>query len=568
MAEFNERFGENMLIAPDGIIVIGCDFNIITFNDAAERITGFRAEDIIGMKYYDNIFGKPAIRKSIKETLDNGIMHPNLAVSINCSGGMIKDVLASITPVIKEGQVLSVIVIFRDTQEMQNMASELSARTSDLIDERNKLEAIFNSNIEGTFTIDNNWIITSFNTSAAKITGYKKEEAVGSKCWEIFRSSLCRNGCHMEKTMSNGKATIGNELEIYKKNGKNVPIRVNSGILINNKGEKIGAVETFIDISEIKYLSAHITERFKFGNIIGNSKAMDNIFNLFESVSRTDSTVLLTGESGTGKELAARAIHLNSARSRGPFVALNCSAFAENLIESELFGHQEGAFTGAIKTKIGKFELAQGGTLFLDEIGDISQSLQVKLLRVLEMRQFERVGGNKPITLDARIITATNKELLKEISDGKFREDFYYRINVINIHLPALRERTDDLPLLLDHFIKLFNKKFGKSVKTVSKEVYDIFCSYKWPGNIRELENIIEHSFILCRGDRIETEHIPVKLLNYKQENTVHKNSFFSAEREVIMDALEKNNWNKKATAEALGIDTSTLWRKMKKFSI
>lgn len=465
MSEVQQIIDKNKetLIIPDGIVVIGRDKNIIVFNEAASRITGFSEDEVIG-KNFEILFGKKnEDKKFIFDALEENLSFSNLSINIIDIKGQLKNVLSSITPVKRDGNILSVVFVFRDTKEMLSLAKEINEKTLELIDQKNKLDAIFNSNIEGTFTIDNDWTVTSFNTSAEKITGYKKTEAIGKKCWEIFNSSLCRNGCHMEQTILKGKAMVGNELEIIHKSGKKIPIRVNSNILINNKNEKIGAVETFLDISEIRNLSAHLNEFFKYENIVGRNKEIKQIISVLESVSQTDTTVLITGESGTGKELAARAIHLNSSRKSGPFIAVNCSAYVESLIESELFGHEKGAFTGAVKTKIGKFELAQGGTLFLDEIGDLTTTVQTKLLRVLETHEFERVGGNKSIKMDARIITATNKNLLDEINAGRFRADLFYRINVINIHLPPLRERMDDFPLIVNHFIKLFNKKFNKN---------------------------------------------------------------------------------------------------------
>ena len=449
----------------------------------------------------------------------------------------------------------------------------LAAKNQVLIEQLNKFEAIFNSNIEGTFTIDNEWNITAFNNSAEKITGYCKEEAIGNKCWNIFASNFCRNGCHMEQTMHKGKSTIGNELEIIQKNGKKVPIRINSSILLNNKNEKIGAVETFIDISELKNLSAHLDERYSYENIIGKNKEFQKIISVLESVAQTDSSVLLTGESGTGKELAARAIHLRSPRRTEAFIAVNCSAFVESLIESELFGHEKGAFTGAIRTKTGRFELAKGGTLFLDEIGDLSLAVQTKLLRVLETREFERVGGTKTIKMGTRIIAATNKDLNEEILSGRFRKDLFYRINIINIHLPSLRERKDDLPLLVSHFIDHFNEKFGKSVRQFSSSAYELLFDYEWPGNIRELENVIEHCFILCSSSIIQSEHLPKSIRERSVQSsapcsTQIRKSMRETEKELILSILEKNKWNKRAASEELHINPSTLWRKMKKLGI
>ena len=561
------------LIIPDGIAVISKDMHIIVFNEAASRITGYSEDEIIGSTY-DLLFEKNIDEhKYILESLEENLAFSNLSINITDSKGNIKNVLASITPIKRDDIVLSVVFVFRDTKEMLALAEEIQEKTSELIDQKNKLDAIFNSNIEGTFTIDNNWNVTSFNTSAEKITGYKKSEAISKKCWEIFNSSICRNGCHMEQTLQKGKAMIGNELEIMHKAGKKVPIRVNSNILINNKNEKIGAVETFLDISEIKNLSAHLSEFFKYENIVGRNKEIKQIISVLESVSQTDSSVFITGESGTGKELAARAIHLNSSRKTGPFIAVNCSAFVESLIESELFGHEKGAFTGAIKTKLGKFELAQRGTLFLDEIGDLSTAVQTKLLRVLEAHEFERVGGNKIIKLDARIIAATNKNLSDEIIAGRFREDLFYRINVINIHLPPLRERMDDLLLIVNHFIELFNKKFNKKVRQFSSNAYDILMEYNWPGNIRELENVLEHCFVLCSGEIIQVECLPKRLREQERKtNTPTKtdsnNGFRDVERDLIISVLEKNNHNRTKAASELNINPSTLWRKMKKLGL
>ncbi len=560
------------VIIPDGIAVIGKDLKVIVFNEAASRISGYEEDEIIGINCELMFRQCPDDMKYIIESLNENRTFTNLAVNITDKRGNVKNVLASITPIKRDENVLSVVFVFRDTKEMLSLAEEIQQKTLELIDQKNKLDAIFNSSIEGTFTIDNDWNITSFNKSAEKITGYKISEAIGKKCWEIFNSSLCRNGCHMEQTLKKGKAMIGNELEILHKSGKRVPIRVNSNILINNKNEKIGAVETFMDISEIKNLTAHLSEFFKYENIVGRNKEIKQIISVLESVAQTDTSVLITGESGTGKELAARAIHLNSSRKTGPFIAVNCSAFVESLIESELFGHEKGAFTGAIKTKIGKFELAQGGTLFLDEIGDLSIAVQTKLLRVLETREFERVGGNKTIKMDARIIAATNKNLSEEIAAKRFREDLFYRINVINIHLPPLRERMDDLPLLINHFIEKFNLKFNKNIKQFSSTAYELLMEYDWPGNIRELENVVEHCFVLCNNNIIDVDCLPKRLRNIQNKNNFTNNSNIQnieeVEKELIISTLKRNMWNRTKTAKELNINPSTLWRKMKKYGI
>ncbi|MBK9097464.1 MAG: sigma 54-interacting transcriptional regulator [bacterium] len=363
--------------------------------------------------------------------------------------------------------------------------------------------------LEGTFTVDSEWKITSFNKAAEGITGFSASEALGKDYWEVFPSEAGKEDLLLKSFIEDHHQNLLRETTIIRKDGSRVLVRINSAQLLDTRSNKIGRVVTFEDISIMKNLSDHIEERFHFKNVIGRSKPMLQVFSMMENVLDTDSTVLITGDSGTGKEVIARAIHLNSARKSEPFIAVNCTAFAETLLESELFGHEKGAFTGAIRTKPGRFELAANGTLFLDEIGDIPLSTQVKLLRVLENRQFERVGGTKTIQLNARIISATHRDLEKEIINGKFREDLFYRINVINIHLPSLHEREDDIPSLVNHFMSKFNNKFKKNIHYISPNALKVITNYDWPGNIRELENVIEHSFVVCNSDAIKTEHLP-----------------------------------------------------------
>jgi len=458
--------------------------------------------------------------------------------------------------------------------EMENLTQVLEDKIKEITEEKNRFETIFHGVSEGIFTIDNNWVIRSFNRSAEKITGYSRNEAKGKKCWSIFNSPVCRNGCHMENTLKEKCLMANKELYIKHKNGQQIPIRVSSEPLFNSGEECIGGIETFRDISEIKNLHEHLKERYLFENIIGSSKPMRQMYDLLYSVAQSDSTVLITGASGTGKELVARAIHLNSERHLKPFVAVNCSAFAETLLESELFGHEKGAFTGAFQTKPGRFELAQEGTLFLDEIGDISPTIQVKLLRVIETLQFERVGGTKSIKLNLRIIVATNKDLLHEIHERRFREDLFYRINVVNIQLPPLKDRLDDIPLLIDHFINKFKVKFNTNIKNISSEGLDILMSYGWPGNIRELENVIEHAFVLCKEENITPACLPKWLVKQYEEDDKYnkvqprKDSIKDAEKHHLESILEKYDGHRSKTAQALGIDKSTLWRKMKKFDL
>jgi len=563
---------KNELVDTDGIIVINSEKEIIAFNEAASRISGFNEKEVI-LKDIKFLFRKSGTDcNHILDTFETGKSQTNISLNITCSDNQIIEVISSITPIKRNNNdIISVVFIFRNTKEMISLVESLNQKSIEILNEKNKFEAIFHSRTEGTFTIDNDWKITSFNRTAERITGFNQEEALGKHCWDIFKSKLCKNGCQMEFSMSDQKLMIDNELSITKKDGEKIPIRVNSAPLIDINNNTIGGVENFVDISEIKNLATYVEERYKFENIIGHSKAMQKVYVLLENVSQTDSTVLITGESGTGKELVARALHLNSSRKANPFIVVNCSAFAETLLESELFGHERGAFTGAIRTKLGHFELAQGGSLFLDEIGDISLPVQVKLLRVLETRKFQRVGGTKDISLDIRLIAATNKNLIDQVKKGNFREDLFYRINVFNIHLPPLRERLSDFPLLITHFIEKLNSKFNKEVDSLSPEALKLLQDHAWKGNIRELENVLEHAFVLCHEACIDTVHLPEWLrINNRLAGQIETPTptIKNAEIKIIQETLNKFNGNRKQTAEALSIDPSTLWRKMKKLNL
>ena len=566
---------DSKILAPDGIIVINKENKIIVFNEAACRITGHETQ-LITLKDSDFLFPKLEDRKSfIQSSLVSGNVFINVPLKIKCADEKEVMVYSSITPLTQPGQgVIGVIIVIRDIHETKTLYAALDNKNKEIIEEKNKLETIFNSLLEGTFTINNNWEITSFNRAAEIITGFNSDEALGKQYWEIIISEDGKEDSLLKAFIIDHQPSLLRETNLLRKNGKRLPVRINSAPLLDISGKKKGRVVTFEDISVVQNLSHHIEERFQFKNIIGRSKPMKKVFHLMENVINTDSTVLITGESGTGKEIIARTIHLNSERNSGPFIAINCAAFAETLLESELFGHEKGAFTGAIHLKPGRFELANDGTLFLDEIGDIPLSFQAKLLRVLENRQFERVGGTKTLQFNARIISATHRDLEKEIIKGNFREDLYYRINVIKIHLPSLNERTDDIPSLLNHFLFKFNEKFKKDIKYISPDTLKIINNYNWPGNIRELENVIEHAFVVCNSDAIKTEHLPERLLDFADRlNDLDKKSetnspFEDIEKQLIISTLKKYKGHRNKTASALGIDKSTLWRKIKKYNI
>lgn len=327
-------------------------------------------------------------------------------------------------------------------------------------------------------------------------------------------------------------------------------------------------------LSEVEHLHEELKEKYRFENIVGTSDEMNQVLTMVSKVAKTDSTVLIAGESGTGKELIARAIHLNSRRKNRAFVTINCGALPENLQESELFGHVRGAFTGAIKDKWGLFQEANGGTLFLDEVGETALSTQVKLLRFLQDGEIRRVGDNEPIYVDVRLLAATNRNLEQAIEDGLFREDLYYRLNVIPIDMPPLRKRRDDIPLLVDHFLKKYTERTKKKVVSFSPEAMTILTGYNWPGNVRALENVIERAVILTNRNIIMPEDLPESIRSSQtktvgsQEITYGDHTLEELEKDYILKTLEQHSWNQKKASDILGISTTTLWRKLKSYGI
>ncbi len=435
----------------------------------------------------------------------------------------------------------------------------------------NSTAIILESISDGVFTIDSDWKITSFNRAAEEITGIPRKEAIGRRCSEVFRASMCEVDCALRRTMENGTPIINRSAFIIDARGRRIPISVSTALLRDTTHKVVGGVETFRDLSLVEELRKELKSRFQMGDLISQSASMRQIFDVLPHVAASNSTVRIQGETGTGKELLARAIHNLSPRRNKPFIAVNCSALPSSLIESELFGYKAGAFTGANKDKPGRFALADGGTLFLDEIGEIRPELQVRLLRVLQETSFEPLGGTKSVNVDVRVITATNRDLAAHVKKGAFREDLYYRINVIRIDLPPLRKRKEDIPLLVEHFVARLNRLQGKSIPGVSQEVLAFLMAHDYPGNIRELENIMEHAFVLCLESQIESHHLPADFIaRVPQLKTPGdmKSSLKAIETQTILEALKRNHNNRLATAKELGIHKSTLFRKMKSLGI
>ena len=434
------------------------------------------------------------------------------------------------------------------------------------------MDVILDSIADGVFTIDNEKNVTSFNKAAEKITGISKEHAIGQKCFDVLHANICQTACVLEKTLKTGKEIIDLPIIVINSEGKTIPVSISTAVLKDKKGEIIGGVETFRDLSSIEELKKEISKRYTFEDIISKNHEIQKIFDVLPDIAESDSTVLIQGASGSGKELFARAIHNLSHRKEKPYIIVNCGALPDTLLESELFGYVKGAFTDAKEDKPGRFALAEKGTLFLDEIAELSTALQVKLLRVLQQKEYEPLGATFPIKANVRIIAATNQELQQLLARGTFREDLYYRLNVVKIELPPLSERREDIPLLVDHFINQFNLKKGKKIIGMPHHVLNVLMKYEFPGNVRELENIIEHAFVLCHSSQIEIEHLPKEFIEkFAEDKTSKKKSagrIKEAENNLIIDALKKHAGNRSKAAEELGIDKSTLWRKIKKFNI
>ena len=431
--------------------------------------------------------------------------------------------------------------------------------------------SILESISDGVFTVDHDWRITSFNRAAEEITGIPRAEAIGRPCAEVFRASMCETDCALRKTLETGSAIVGKSAFIVNALGRRIPISVSTAVLRDGQGSVIGGAETFRDLSLVEELRKELEGRFEIGDLVTRSGSMRHLFEIMPQIAASESTVLIQGETGTGKELVARAIQSMSSRGKGPFVAVNCGALPETLLESELFGYKAGAFTGAGKDKPGRFALAEGGTILLDEIGEISAALQVRLLRILQDRIYEPLGGTQSLKADVRVIVATHRDLAALVKKGSFRQDLFYRINVVWIDLPPLRRRKEDIPILVEHFVARFNRMQDKLVSGVSPEVMVLLMAHDYPGNVRELENIIEHAFVLCKEGQLEARHLPGEFTGRSQGLPLAGNmnsAIHAVEAQTISEALHRNHFNRLLTARELGLHKSTLFRKIKALGI
>jgi PAS domain S-box-containing protein len=485
----------------------------------------------------------------------------------------------SAAPLIKNDQTKSIVEIIRDVTKEKELEERLVASEK-------KYHTLVSHTKDLIMVQDFQGTVLFVSESVENLLGYRVEEFYQRPFQQFLTESPVNDPWREE---IGGQGDLQNRLqphllECKTRQGEKILLEANESAVFDREGQERQIMGVYRDITERKRLEEQLleserlrmlslTKRFRFGEIIGRNIKMQEVYELIDAVSQSKATVMIQGESGTGKELVARAIHYQGPWAKGPFIGISCSVLSENLLESELFGHVKGAFTGAIKDKTGRFELANGGTLFLDEVGDMSLTIQTKLLRVLQEREFEKVGGEKTIKVDVRIIAATNKDLKEDAARGRFREDLFYRLNVVEIRLPPLRERMDDLPLLVAHFIEKYNQQTNKGITNLSTEAMSILSHYPWPGNVRELEHVIEHAFVRCDKTSILAKHLPHNVTEHKTSDIIKAGvksglSKDEIEKDILLNALEELGWNLGMVMQKLNISRPTLWRKMKKYGL
>ena len=557
---------------PDSVLTIDAEKRLVSLNDPAQALTGTTEGAAVGRRCGEILRSEicDTERCPFERSLSAGETVTTFNVMATDAAGSQTPICINTSPLKNAaGEVVGVVETIRVVTHINRLIEELR-------EQRNKVQAVLDSIAEGVFTVDREGRITSCNRMAERILDCAVADALGRRPLELFPAEICDATSPLHETLQAGRVVRNRELVVTGRNGKAIPLSVCSGPFRDEGGATLGAVCTFRDLREIEQIADERRRRTPFVGVVGTHRRMREIFDLVEMIKDSDSTVLLQGESGTGKGLFAHALHCLSPREGHPFVNVSCAALPESLLESELFGHEKGAFTGAIKERKGRFELADKGTIFLDEIGDLSPAVQVKLLRVLQEQQFERLGGTRSIIVDVqvdvRVIAATHRDLPALMREGLFREDLYYRLNVIPIHIPPLRERRTDIPLLVEFLLERFAGKAKGKGLSVSPRAMSVLMDYRWPGNVRELENALEHAIVCSRGAVIEPDALPASILadqrSQSQGTSRRRLSTAADERAQVLHALEVSRWNRSRAAVHLGIDRTTLWRKMRRWGV
>jgi PAS domain S-box-containing protein len=549
-----ERFSNLFETSRDVIFICDGRGRFIDINPAGQALLNYSREEILSL-YFADICADRRDPDRLNAAMDES--------------GFAKDFDLSVRG--KDRTTIDCLITVTRTSDPAENGGGFQGIIKDVTEKKRFVDLTLDGIKEGVFTVDKEWNIRYVNSGAEEIMRITREDSIGKSFFDVFTLDRDEDEKALTRIIESNEHIIGKKIILAGARGARIPAAISGAALSDRNGVITGAVMIFRDLSAIEALKKEIESSYNFEDIISKNHRIREIFSILPDISESGSTVLIEGPSGTGKELFARAIHNLSPRRTGPFIAINCSAIPETLLESELFGYVKGAFTNALTDKPGRFALAEGGTLFLDEIGDLPKSLQVKLLRVLEEREYEPLGAVASVKTDARIIASTNRSIAQEIAAGAFREDLFYRLNVLKIRLPRLKERREDIPLLIDHFLRKFAGSMGKDISSVSEEVLAFLMGYDFPGNVRELENIIEHACVLCRHDVISMEHLPKELtdgLRTPEPITALKDRVMDSEKELIRAILAQHNGDRAKAAHALNIGRTSLWRKMKKYRL
>ncbi len=556
-----------------GVIVLSNDRRIISLNRVAEMLTGRSASEVTGHycfnEFVDYLCGGSCKYLQSADT-DREAVCAELEICEQSSTG--RHITKIESPVYDaDGRFQGCLEVFQDQTAFKKLLRRVK------FDDR-RLKMILDNLDLGVMTVDRGGHVTFFNTMAEAITGFGRSEVLGKLCSAMFPPEFCRDVVQFKQRQGEDAEPTSIEAEVVTCQGSRLPVKAKCMALKNEDGRIVGGLTTIADLSLKYQLDQVIEDRYTFYDMVGRDPAMRKIFEIIPVVADSESTVLIEGPTGTGKDLLAKVIHNASGRAGKPLVKVNCAALPDNLLESELFGYVKGAFTGAERDKPGRFQLADGGTLFLDEIGDLPLSLQAKLLRVLEDREFYPLGSRRTTKVDVRIISATNQGLERLVAEKRFREDLFYRINVMRLELPPLRERKGDVPLMITHILKRLGDRKGVHIDKITEGALEVLLNHEYPGNVRELENILEHALIICQGKVLRLKHLPIQFLRKTPPPEAQKGEterrpdreteVARRERELILAVLRAHQWRRREAAAELNIDRTTLWRKMKKYRI
>ena len=552
-----------------GIMVLSPERIIISMNQSAEVITGCKASDLVGKNCSDRLMGSLCGgRCSYLEAMENGRKSGSMDVKVTGEDNETRNITRIVSPIYGPDNLPSgCIEIFQDHSALKDLLERVRH------DDR-RIKLILDNLDIGVLTVDRGGHIAFFNNTAETITGFSRGDVLGKSCSTVFGKTTSPGMLLFNETIADGQARSSSEGELRTRDGQIIPVRANFMALKNEDGRIVGGLATISDLSLKYQFNSQIKGRYTFYDMVGKDPANQKIFEIIPVVAASDATILIEGPTGTGKDVLAKVVHNASSRSKKPLVKVNCAALPDNLLESEMFGYVKGAFTGADNDKPGRFQDADLGTIFLEEIGDLPLSLQAKLLRVLEDKEFYPLGSRKTTKVDVRIISATNRNLGQLVQERRFREDLFYRLNVMRLELPPLRDRRGDIPLLISHILKRLRVTRDTRVEKFSNDAMDVLLNYNFPGNVRELENIIEHALIVCRDEIIERHHLPLALQQGilrslpVDETSSPGDAVGLSEKNMIMDMLQRYSWNRGKTAAALNINRTTLWRKIKKYNI